>query len=252
MLQEVIDNEIDIEGSIIDKVKALNLWDLQRIYPCTISEDGYSCSLTTFLDLAIRRRLPKLVSLLINRGLNLNRIETEDNSNSDQLTLLQRCIFMDAVDIALIVIEEGALYICNKLSISMPNAVSSIVNYKNPISFLSPLEYAATVNFNLDVVCLLLSKEANTETSISLHMAVAASNWKYLKPLLQAGVDINVRNDSWQTALHTFALSCSCDKTFSTLVKHGIDIDAVDKVGIMNNKLNIFKNNFFKSLYFLM
>jgi len=35
-------------------------------------------------------------------------------------------------------------------------------------------------------------------------------------------------------------------------VKHGIDIDAVDKVGIMNNKLNIFKNNFFKSLYFLM
>jgi ankyrin repeat protein len=151
----------------------------------------------------------------------------------------------DNLPLIFVAIAKGHLHIVKQLlsyGVS-PNTVidrqrtniNMMIEYKIPYSIntgeLSTLSYAIVMD-NIDIVRVLLEKGANPnntdleDNSSPLHKSV--QNIELTKLLIEAGADVNIKNDHGETPLH-YVMDLSVAQT---LISSGADVNAKNIFGL--------------------
>lgn len=191
-----------------------------------LKEYGYrklSIQEKSFFD-AVEKDDRKKIKKYLKSGINVNAV-TEDN-----LTALHFAIGHGNIELMQFLVSKGA-----DVDFSYANG-------------FYPLEYAVVCR-QKKALMYLLEQTCSLETS-ALHYAAALGEIELLELLMQAGVEVNRRDQIGRTALHE-AANCNCLNVMCLLIQSGAELDCMDYQGWTPLCLAVMRNHFVITEYLL-
>lgn len=188
----------------------------------------------TPLIMAARLKNTDVAKLLIEKGADRNLVDDKCNS------ALIYAVKTENIDLVKLLVENGSD--CNLVNIRKSSALSIAVakNYVAVATLLIEADANITMPNNESLLKLALDKNhveiankmvikgiTTIDSTLALYWAVEQKNIDLLKLLCSKGADLNVALNQSENLL-TLALRSSNTEILQTLIKNGIDLNAVD------------------------
>lgn len=160
---------------------------------------------------ASSRRDKEIISLLIEHTDDIN------HTNKEGVSSFMRALKYNKLEVAKFIESKGAKTDL-KDSKGYDLGYHLVDAFRNIKSFQEKMSYLASIGYD--------PKSIQKDGSTLIHAAVNKESIELLKELVAIGVDINIKDESGQTALHYAAMQADDEEVLKYLVEAGADIKA--------------------------